>query len=97
MVYLIIACGLPALVLPVVALVHTSSPVRALGLVAASYFFIALCLTTVLWCNVVYAVSDVSSLLDTVNGWLFGAVFLMAWATAFSAVVLVRMRGQARG
>lgn len=91
MVYLIIACGLPALVLPVVALVHTSSPVRALGLVAASYFFIALCLTGVLWFNTVAAVVDHSTLIDTVNGWLFGAVVLMVWTTALSAATLVRL------
>lgn len=95
--YLIIALGVPALVMPVIAAASTRSWSRVLGLLAASYFFIALCLTTVLWCNVVYAVSDVSSLLDTVNGWLFGAVFLTAWATAFAAVALVRMRGRARG
>lgn len=92
MVYLIIACGLPALVLPVVALVHTSSPVRALGLVAASYFFIALCLTGVLWFNTVAAVVDHSTLIDTVNGWLFGAVVLMVWTTTLSAATLVRLR-----
>ena len=78
--------------LPVVALVHTSSPVRALGLVAASYFFIALCLTGVLWFNTVAAVVDHSTLIDTVNGWLFGAVFLLAWSTFFSAVAIVRGR-----
>ena len=55
---------------------------RTLGLVAVSYFFLALCLTSVLWCNVV---ADDSTLLDTVNGWFFGAGFLMVWATLFSA------------
>lgn len=94
MAYLIIALGVPALVLPVIAAANPRSWSRALGLVAVSYFFIALCLTAVLWCNVVFAVSDVSSLLDTVNGWFFGAAFLMAWATAFSVVALVRVRRQ---
>lgn len=97
MAYLIIALGVPALVLPVIAAANPRSWSRALGLVAVSYFFIALCLTAVLWYNVVFAVSDVSSLLDTVNGWFVGAAFLMAWATAFSVVALVRMRGRARG
>ena len=95
--YLIIALGVPALVMPVLAAASPRSWSRVLGLLAASYFFIALCLTTVLWCNTVFAVSDVSSLLDTVNGFLFGAAFLMAWATAFAVVALVRMRGRARG
>lgn len=94
MAYLIIALGVPALVLPVIAAANPRSWSRALGLVAVSYFFIALCLTAVLWCNVVFAVSDVSSLLDTVNGWFFGAAFLMAWTTAFSVVALVRARRQ---
>ena len=90
MAYLIIALGVPALVLPVIAAANPRSWSRALGLVAVSYFFIALCLTVVLWCNVVFAVSDVSSLLDTVNGWFFGAAFLMAWATLFSGVAVAR-------
>lgn len=94
MAYLIIALGVPALVLPVIAAANPRSWSRAFGLVAVSYFFIALCLTAVLWCNVVFAVSDVSSLLDTVNGWFFGAAFLMAWTTAFSVVALVRVRRQ---
>ena len=92
MFYLVVALGVPALVLPVIAAANPRSRSRALGLVAASYFFISLCLTLVLWFNVVYASRDVSSLLDTVNGWLFGAAFLMAWATAFSVVALVRSR-----
>ena len=88
--YLIIALGVPALVMPVLAAASPRSWSRVLGLVAVSYFFIALCLTAVLWCNVVFAVSDVSSLLDTVNGWFFGAAFLMAWATLFSGVAMMR-------
>lgn len=90
---LIIALGLPALALPVAAAVGRGSQARVLGLVAASYFFVALCLTGVLWFN---TVADVSTLIDTVNGWLFGAVFLMAWATLLSAVATVRSRGRAR-
>lgn len=35
---------------------------------------LALCLTSVLWGNTVV---DDSTLLDTVNGWFFGAAFLM--------------------
>lgn len=85
---LIALVGAPALVLPVVAAVGSRPSARTLGLVAASYFFIALCLTSVLWSNTVV---DESSLVDTVHGWLFGAVFLMAWSTLFSAVALVRM------
>lgn len=85
---LIALVGAPALVLPVVAAVGPRPSARTLGLVAASYFFIALCLTSVLWSNTVV---DESSLVDTVHGWLFGAVFLMAWSTLFSAVALVRM------
>lgn len=80
------ALGVPVLVLPVVAVAVRPS-VRTLGLVAASYFFLALCLTSVLWCNVV---ADDSTLLDTVNGWFFGAAFLMVWATIFSGVAVVR-------
>ena len=91
--YLIIALGLPVLVLPVVAAAGSPSQARVLGLVAASYFFVALCLTGVLWFN---TVADVSTLIDTVNGWLFGAVFLMVWATLLSAVAIVRSRGRAR-
>lgn len=90
---LIALVGAPALVLPVVAAVGSRPSARTLGLVAASYFFIALCLTSVLWSNTVV---DESSLVDTVHGWLFGAVFLMAWSTLFSAVALVRMMGRGR-
>lgn len=90
---LIALVGAPALVLPVVAAVGSRPSARTLGLVAASYFFIALCLTSVLWSNTVV---DESSLVDTVHGWLFGAVFLMAWSTLFSAVALVRMMGRDR-
>ena len=80
------ALGVPVLVLPVVAATVQPS-VRTLGLVAAGYFFLALCLTSVLWSNTVV---DDSSLLDTVNGWFFGAAFLMVWATLFSGVTLAR-------
>ena len=80
------ALGVPALLLPVVAVAAQPSA-RTLGLVAASYYFLALCLTSVLWCNVV---ADDSTLLDTVNGWFFGAAFLMVWATLFSGVAVVR-------
>ncbi|MGQ5426571.1 hypothetical protein ACULPM_05965 [Thermophilibacter sp. ZX-H3] len=90
---LIALVGAPALVLPVVAAVGSRPSARTLGLVAASYFFIALCLTSVLWSNTLV---DESSLVDTVHGWLFGAVFLMAWSTLFSAVALVRMMGRGR-
>lgn len=86
--FLTLALGAPALVLPVIAAVGSRPSARTLGLVAASYFFIALCLTFVLWSNTVV---DESSLVDTVHGWLFGAVFLMAWSTLFSAVALARM------
>lgn len=80
------ALGVPVLVLPVAA--ATAQPsARTLGLVAASYFFLALCLTSVLWSNTVL---DDSSLLDTVNGWFFGAAFLMVWATLFSGAAVVR-------
>ena len=75
MALLIIALGVAALVLSVIAAASPRSWPRVLGLLAASYFFIALCLTTVLWCNAAYAAGDVSSLIDTANGWLFGAVF----------------------
>ena len=85
---LIALVGAPALVLPVVAAASSRPSARTLGLVAASYFFIALCLTSVLWSNTVV---DESSLVDTVHGWLFGAVFLMAWSTLFSAVALAHM------
>ena len=80
------ALGVPVLVLPVVAATVQPSA-RTLGLVAVSYFFLALCLTSVLWSNTVV---DDSSLLDTVNGWFFGAAFLMVWATLFSGVALAR-------
>lgn len=85
--YLPFALGLPVLVLPVVAAVRAAPQKRQLALVAASYFSLSLCLTSVLWYN---ASADTSSLIDTVNGWLFGAVSLLAWATAFSAVAIVR-------
>ena len=80
------ALGVPVLVLPVAA--ATVRPrARTLGLVAASYFFLALCLTSVLWGNTVV---DDSTLLDTVNGWFFGAAFLMVWAMLFSGVAVAR-------
>ena len=78
--------GVPVLVLPVVA-AAVRPGARALGLVATSYFFLALCLTAVLWGNTVV---DVSSLEDTAGGWFFGAAFLMAWATLFSGVAVAR-------
>ena len=78
--------GVPAFVSPVVA--ATVRPgARALGLVAAGYFFLALCLTSVLWGN---TVADVATLEDTVEGWFFGAAFLMVWATLFSGVAVAR-------
>lgn len=80
------ALGVPVLVLPVAAATVQPSA-RTLGLVAASYFFLALCLTSVLWSNTVV---DDSTLLDTVNGWFFGAAFLMVWATLFSGVAVAR-------
>ena len=80
------ALGVPVLVLPVAAATVQPSA-RSLGIVSASYFFLALCLTSVLWGNTVV---DDSSILDTVNGWFFGAAFLMVWATLFSAVAVVR-------
>ena len=78
--------GAPVLVLPVIA-VAVRPGARTLGLVAASYFFLALCLTSVLWGN---TVADVSTLLDTANAWFFGAAFLMVWATLFSGVAAAR-------
>ena len=78
--------GVPVLVLPVIA-VAVRPGARTLGLVAASYFFLALCLTSVLWGN---TVADVSTLLDTAYGWFFGAAFLMVWATLFSGVAVAR-------
>ena len=81
--------GAPVLVLPVVAAVSPRSRERVLTLVAASYLFLSLCLVSVLRYN---AGADTSSLIDTVNGWLFGAVFLLAWSTFFSAVAIVRGR-----
>ena len=80
------ALGVPVLVLPVAAATVQPSA-RSLGIVSASHFFLALCLTSVLWSNTVV---DDSSLLDTVNGWFFGAAFLMVWATLFSGVALAR-------
>lgn len=53
--------GVPVLVLPVIA-APARPGARTLGLVATSYFFLALCLTSVLWGN---TVADVSTLLDT--------------------------------
>ena len=85
--YLPFALGLLVLVLPVVAAVRVASQKRQLALVAASYLFLALCLVSVLWYN---ASADTSSLIDTKVGWLFGAVFLLVWATFFSAVAIVR-------
>ena len=78
--------GLPVLVLPVVA-VAVQPSARTLGFVAASYFFLALCLTSVLWGN---TVADAATVEDTVNGWFFGAAFLMVWSTLFSGVAVAR-------
>ena len=78
--------GVPVLVMPVVAAIIRPGA-RTLGLVAASYFFLALCLTSVLWGN---TVADVSTLLDTAYGWFFGAAFLMVWATLCSGVAVAR-------
>ena len=80
------ALGVPVLVLPVAAATVQPSA-RSLGIVSASYFFLALCLTSVLWSNTVV---DDSSLLDTVNGWFFGAAFLMVWTTLFSVLAVAR-------
>lgn len=78
--------GVPVIVLPVIAAIIRPGA-RTLGLVAASYFFLALCLTSVLWGN---TVADVSTLLDTAYGWFIGAAFLMVWATIFSVVAVAR-------
>lgn len=91
--YLPVALGLPVLVLPVVAAVRPRSRERVLGLVALAYLFLGLCLTSVFWIN---TIADASTVLDTVNGWLFGAVFLMVWATLLAAVAIARSRGRAR-
>ena len=87
--YLPFFLGLPVLVLPVIAAVRATPQKSQLALVAASYFFLSLCLVSVLRYN---AGADTSSLIDTVNGWLFGAVFLLVWSTFFSAVAIVRGR-----
>ena len=84
-----LALGLPVLVLPVVAAVRATPQRSQLALLTASYFFLSLCLTSVLWYN---ASADTSSLIDTVNGWLFGAAVLLTWSTFFSAVAIVRGR-----
>ena len=78
--------GVPVLVLPVVAAIIRPGA-RTLGLVAVGYFFLALCLTSVLWGN---TAADVSTLLDTAYGWFFGAAFLMVWATLCSGVAVAR-------
>ena len=91
------ALGVPVLVLPVAAATVQPSA-RSLGIVSASDFFLALCLTSVLWSNTVVDDSslldtvngDDSSLLDTVNGWFFGAAFLMVWTTLFSVLAVAR-------
>ena len=80
------ALGVPVLVLPVIA-VAVRPGARTLGLVAASYFFLSLCLTSVLRGN---TVADASTLLDTANAWFFGAAFLMVWATLCSGVAVAR-------
>ncbi len=85
--YLIIALGVPAYVLPVIATVLSLRRDRTLGLVALSYLSISLCLAAVLLFN---TVADVSTLIDCVHGWFLGAVGLIVWSTFFSAIAVVR-------
>ena len=87
MVSFIIALGVPAYVLPVIAVVLSPRRDRTLGLVAVSYLSISLCLAAVLWFN---TVTDESTLIDCVYGWFLGAVALIVWSTFFSAIAIVR-------
>ena len=85
--YLIIALGVPAYVLPVIATLLSPRRDRTLGLVALSYLSISLCLAAVLLFN---TVADVSTLIDCVHGWFLGAVGLIVWSTLFSAIAVAR-------
>lgn len=67
---------------------------RSMLLVALSFFLSSLCFLFILWSNTRV---DISSILDTVNGWFFGGAALMASSTALSAISLVRyVRGLRR-
>lgn len=68
---------------------------RSMVLVALSFFLSSLCFLFILWSNTRV---DISSILDTVNGWFFGGAGLMASSTALSAISLVRyVRGAPPG
>ena len=64
---------------------------RCMLLVALSIFLTTLCFLFILWSNTRV---DISSILDTANGWFGGGAALMATSTALSAISLVRyLRG----
>ena len=81
------ALAVPALALPVVAAALGRPSARTLGLVAASYLLVAATLLAVIAGN---ATADTSTVLDTAEGWLYVAIGLFAWASAFSAVAVAR-------
>lgn len=60
---------------------------RSIVLVASSFFLSSLCFLFILWSNTRV---DVSSILDTVNGWCFGGVALMVTSSSLSAISLFR-------
>lgn len=60
---------------------------RSIVLVALSFFCASLCFLFVLWSNTRV---DIASILDTVNGWLFGGVALMVTSGSLSAISLIR-------
>lgn len=60
---------------------------RTMALVALSFFFSSLCFLFILWSNTRV---DISSILDTANGWFLGGVALMAASGSLSAISLIR-------
>lgn len=60
---------------------------RSIALVALSFFFASLCFLFILWSNTKV---DISSILDTVNGWYYGGVVLMVTSSSLSAISLIR-------
>lgn len=78
--------GAASVVLALIAALFRPSD-KSVVLVALSFFFASLCFLFILWSNTRV---DISSILDTVNGWYFGGVALMVASSSLSAISLIR-------
>lgn len=87
MFWLILALGAVSIVAAGIA--AASRPgVRSLGWLAGSFLLAASCFALVLWAN---CSADAATVLDTVEGWRFGATIVMVVDVLFAAVCAMRL------